>query len=188
MVCSTWDTHFPWPSAISTPGIKDSMGTMYCSPSVSIVQVCLFVLQPSNWIMSCKNTEILQNSQKIFSQSNSSTTCWEWWTFHKKISKNSKIQDIGLDTSHLWVASIWIGLVYMLTTQDHSSPQTWTRTTIHLSNGNSSNWKKRDILTSVKGHRFSHQKISKCVLITTDQRVKVLDLKNLLWSKLKSWN
>lgn len=55
-------------------------------------------------------------------------------------------------------------------------------------NGNLSNLKKKDILTSVKDHQFIVQKMHKCVLIMTDPKVKELDLKNSHWLKSKSSN
>lgn len=138
--------------------------------------------------MNYKLMVILQSFHKINKKRNSNTTCWEWWMFQNRKSKNLKIPNIGSDIFHFRVVLTWTDLEFMLIIQDHSLPLTWTRIIIHLFNGNLSNWKKKGTLILVKDLLFTHPKISKCAPIMTGQKVRVLDQKNILWLRSKFWN
>lgn len=186
MVCCIWVTLSQWPSVISTLGISAWMGTTYCSHSVSIAQVCRFVLLPSNYKTNYKHLAIHQSFHKTNPRQNINITCWKWCTFHSKRFPSLLIPGTGSDISPIWVKSTWTNSVSTSITPDHLSQPTWTRITILSSNGNLSNWRKRDTSNSAKDHRSSHPRINKCVLITIDQRDKVSDLKNTHWSRSKS--
>lgn len=128
------------------------------------------------------------NSHKEAIQLNSNTTCWKWCISHSNRFLSSLILVIGSDISLPWVGLIWIGSVYMWITRVHLSRLTWTLIMILSFSGNSFNSNKKDISTSGKGPRSSHQKTNKCALIMTDQKVKELVLRSLLWSRSRSLN
>lgn len=149
---------------------------MYCSLLGSTVLVCLYLLLPKNLDFNCKTMVIHHSSLKVLKVS---TTSWSRWKLNNNRSRSLLTLSIGLDSSLLLGKNIWKSTVFTLINLDHSSLLNWTPITILSSNGNLTCSKLEVISNSVKDHQYILLSISKCVQITTDQKVKDVFPKNI---------